>query len=121
MNLVVPSYPYSKPYRNCSVIVILYNWHDHSISREVRLLYEEGETNALDKMYIGTITAHELAHKWFGNLITCRWWDNVWINEGFASYFEYFAMDGVSIIKIEITFSYSNIGQKTLKLRQESY
>ncbi|KPJ03375.1 Membrane alanyl aminopeptidase [Papilio xuthus] len=63
--------------------------------REVRLLYEEGETNALDKKYIGTITAHELAHKWFGNLVTCRWWDNVWINEGFASYFEYFAMDGV--------------------------
>ncbi|XP_048007615.1 membrane alanyl aminopeptidase-like [Leguminivora glycinivorella] len=63
--------------------------------RELRLLYEEGETNALDKMNIGTITAHELAHQWFGNLVTCRWWDNVWINEGFASYFEYFAMDGV--------------------------
>jgi len=62
--------------------------------RELRLLYEEGETNAADKLSIGTITAHELAHKWFGNLITCRWWDNVWINEGFASYFEYFAMDG---------------------------
>ncbi|XP_028172421.1 membrane alanyl aminopeptidase-like isoform X1 [Ostrinia furnacalis] len=63
--------------------------------RELRLLYEEGETNALDKMNIGTITAHELAHKWFGNLITARWWDNVWINEGFASYFEYFGMHGV--------------------------
>lgn len=63
--------------------------------RELRLLYEEGETNELDRMSIATITAHELAHKWFGNLITCRWWDNVWINEGFASYFEYFAMDGV--------------------------
>ncbi|XP_059049753.1 membrane alanyl aminopeptidase-like [Achroia grisella] len=62
--------------------------------RENRLLYEEGETNIVDKINIGTITAHELAHKWFGNLITCRWWDNVWINEGFASYFEYFAMDG---------------------------
>ncbi|XP_068631135.1 membrane alanyl aminopeptidase-like [Battus philenor] len=63
--------------------------------RELRLLYEEGETSAFDKKYIATITAHELAHKWFGNLITCRWWDNVWINEGFASYFEYFAMDAV--------------------------
>nr|AMX81568.1 APN5 [Athetis lepigone] len=62
--------------------------------RELRLLYEEGETNALDKLSIGTITAHELAHKWFGNLVTARWWDNVWINEGFASYFEYFAMHG---------------------------
>lgn len=63
----------------------------------MRLLYEEGITNYQDKMSIATITAHELAHKWFGNLITARWWDNVWINEGFASYFEYFAMDGVSI------------------------
>ncbi|CAG9795006.1 unnamed protein product [Diatraea saccharalis] len=63
--------------------------------RELRLLYDENETNALDKMYIGTITAHELAHKWFGNYITCRWWDNVWINEGFASYFEYFGMHGI--------------------------
>ncbi|CAH0693401.1 unnamed protein product [Chilo suppressalis] len=64
--------------------------------RELRLLNDENETNALDRMYIGTITAHELAHKWFGNLITCRWWDNVWINEGFASYFEYFGMDGIA-------------------------
>nr|AIK67332.1 aminopeptidase N [Plutella xylostella] len=63
--------------------------------RELRLLYEEGETNAVDKMSIGTITAHELGHKWFGNLVTARWWDNVWINEGYASYFEYFAMDAV--------------------------
>ncbi|CAK1599085.1 unnamed protein product [Parnassius mnemosyne] len=63
--------------------------------REVRLLYEEGETNVLDKKSVATITAHELAHKWFGNLVTCRWWNNVWINEGFASYFEYFAMNGV--------------------------
>ncbi|XP_072939870.1 putative aminopeptidase-2 [Epargyreus clarus] len=63
--------------------------------REVRLLYQDGETSNFDKKYIATITAHELAHKWFGNLVTCRWWDNVWINEGFASYFEYFAMDEV--------------------------
>lgn len=49
-------------------------------------------------MNIGTITAHELAHKWFGNYVTARWWNNVWINEGFASYFEYFAMDEVSVI-----------------------
>lgn len=72
-------------------IVILYFY----LCRELRLLYEEGETNAADKQSIATITAHELAHKWFGNLITARWWDNVWVNEGFASYFEYFAMHEV--------------------------
>lgn len=84
----------------------------------MRLLHEEGETNAVDKMTIGTITAHELAHKWFGNLITCRWWDNVWINEGFASYFENFAMDGVrrkylsANIKIQMLHNSHNVVNK---------
>lgn len=66
-------------------------------------MYEEGETNAADKLSIATITAHELAHKWFGNLITARWWDNVWINEGFASYFEYFAMHEVRLLRNDIS------------------
>ncbi|KAL0882641.1 hypothetical protein ABMA27_001076 [Loxostege sticticalis] len=74
--------------------------------REVRLLCEDGETNALDKMYIGTITAHELAHKWFGNYITAKWWDNVWVNEGFASYFEHFAMHEVDrSLELEAQFN----------------
>lgn len=79
------------------VVKLFYSLMSMTFSREVRLLCEDGETNALDKMYIGTITAHELAHKWFGNYITAKWWDNVWVNEGFASYFEHFAMHEVSI------------------------
>ena len=40
-------------------------------------------------------TAHELAHSWFGNYVTCRRWNDVWLNEGMASYFEYVALQNL--------------------------
>ncbi|CAB3239517.1 unnamed protein product [Arctia plantaginis] len=59
--------------------------------REAFLLYDENNTNLINKINIATIMAHELAHKWFGNLVSTFWWSNVWIKESFASYFQYFA------------------------------
>ncbi|RVE53190.1 hypothetical protein evm_002023 [Chilo suppressalis] len=59
--------------------------------REAYLLYDENHTNLINKIFIATIMAHELAHKWFGNLVTCFWWSNLWLNESFASLFEYFS------------------------------
>lgn len=40
---------------------------------------------------VASVVAHEQAHMWFGDLVTCDWWQYTWLNEGFARYFQYFA------------------------------
>lgn len=52
--------------------------------------------------YSATLVSHELAHKWFGNYITCYWWSNTWINEGYASYFGYMATHQVNMSRVQI-------------------
>ncbi|CAG9795005.1 unnamed protein product [Diatraea saccharalis] len=59
--------------------------------RELYLIIDSQVTIMSVEHYSATLVSHELAHKWFGNLITCYWWSNTWINEGYASYFGYMA------------------------------
>lgn len=65
------------------------------ITYRERVLLVDEKTAQTTKELVASVICHELSHQWFGNLVTMKWWDDLWLNESFANMMEYVAVDAL--------------------------
>nr|XP_061803918.1 endoplasmic reticulum aminopeptidase 2-like [Nerophis lumbriciformis] len=113
------------PLPKCDLIAIpdfqsgaMENW-GLTTYRETSLLFDPDISSVSDKLWVTMVIGHELAHQWFGNLVTMKWWNDTWLNEGFARYMEYISVEAnYPELKVEeylLHACFAAIGHDSLK------
>jgi aminopeptidase N len=85
--------------------------------REVILLIDEKRGSSGSKKEIASVIAHEMAHQWFGDLVTMKWWDDIWLNEGFATWM---SSKPIEAWKPEWNFNLDDVSQTDDTLNTDS-
>uniref|UniRef100_A0A4W2DIA0 Aminopeptidase n=1 Tax=Bos indicus x Bos taurus TaxID=30522 RepID=A0A4W2DIA0_BOBOX len=82
--------------------------------RETSLLFDPKTSSTSDKLWVTEVIAHELAHQWFGNLVTMEWWNDIWLNEGFATYMELISLN-ITYPELQFDDSFPNTCFEVIK------
>jgi aminopeptidase N len=85
--------------------------------REVILLIDDKHGSVDLKKEIASVIAHEMAHQWFGDLVTMKWWDDIWLNEGFATWM---SSKPIQSWKPEWNFNLDDVGDMGRTLNTDS-